>query len=572
MRATLLTLLLLSSSAVPAAARQLTIADFHAAIAVQPNGTVRVEERIVADFKGSWNGIFRDIPYGFSYPLGIRGSIRLTVNAVQGADGTPLEFWEQRERRRVRLKIRVPGASDAQRTVVIRYHVENVIRREGGDDASYGLHDQLYWNVTGNDWPVPIARASAEVRLPPGVPSETVIATAYSGYHGARGRGFEIELLDGPGLRFETTRPLRPGMGLTIVAGFEPGHVAHPSRLTRAWWIARENWFLALPPALLAWWFTIWWRRGRDALAGRTIIPEWEPPDGLRPSEVGVVIDDRLDRRDLTAGIIDLAVRRVLTIVDEEHRGYVLRLDPAARAQAKLEPFEERLVDALFAGGSEVALEALDRKFYAEVGRINSAVQADLVAKGIFKRSPRRQRAAGVGASVVAAIAVVVLGIALGAPPPYWVAVALCVPPLFLLAWQMPQRTPRGLDALARIRGMEEYLVTAERERMRTLPLDQFERLLPYAIALDLHRRWTEIFGPLYERPPAWLETPGGFWNAGSMGGTIDGIGSSVGSYLYSVPRTRSSGGSGGGWSGGSGFSGGGSSGGGFGGGGGGGW
>ena len=29
-------------------------------------------------------------------------------------------------------------------------------------------HDELYWNVTGNDWPVPIDSASAIIVFPPG--------------------------------------------------------------------------------------------------------------------------------------------------------------------------------------------------------------------------------------------------------------------------------------------------------------------------------------------------------------------------------------------------------------------
>jgi uncharacterized membrane protein YgcG len=156
---------------------------------------------------------------------------------------------------------------------------------------------------------------------------------------------------------------------------------------------------------------------------------------------------------------------------------------------------------------------------------------------------------------------------------PFWVTLAVCAPPMFVLAWNMPQRTKVGLDALARIKGMEEYLATAERDRMEQLPLHQVERLLPYAIALNLHDRWAAAFAGLFESPPQWYASRDGSWTPGVFGGVIGDMNRSVASNLYSAPRTQSSsGGWGGGSSGGSGFSSGGSSGGGFGGGGGGGW
>ena len=64
----------------PAAARSLAIEDFHATIELGPGGEVRVEERLEIDFRGEWNGIFREIPERYTYPSGLRGSIheRLT--------------------------------------------------------------------------------------------------------------------------------------------------------------------------------------------------------------------------------------------------------------------------------------------------------------------------------------------------------------------------------------------------------------------------------------------------------------------------------------------------------------
>ena len=78
---------------------------------------------------------------------------------------------------------------------------------------------------------------------------------------------------------------------------------------------------------------------------------------------------------------------------------------------------------------------------------------------------------------------------------------------MFLIARQMPRRTTKGLDALARVKGMEEYLVTAEKERMKTMPLNHFETLLPFAVALGVQKRWAKAFEGLFDKPPDWYRS-----------------------------------------------------------------
>ena len=114
-------------------------------------------------FDGSYNGIFRTIPIMYENSWGATFKLRLRVDAVEDGDGRALEFEQSRERHYRKLKLWVPGAENATRTVVIRYTVENAIRflEENGD-----TWDELYWNVTGDEWPVEIQRASARVQLP----------------------------------------------------------------------------------------------------------------------------------------------------------------------------------------------------------------------------------------------------------------------------------------------------------------------------------------------------------------------------------------------------------------------
>jgi hypothetical protein len=161
-RRILLLLLGFGLFASPAAAqRSLAIERFDAAIVVDRNGSINVTETITAKFTGSWNGIYRTVPVDYHTPQGFNWTLRLELVGASTPDGQPLQVESERDRHYVKYKIWVPGAQDATRTLVLRYRAENGLR-------FFEDHDELYWNVTGDEWDVPIEAASARIELPPG--------------------------------------------------------------------------------------------------------------------------------------------------------------------------------------------------------------------------------------------------------------------------------------------------------------------------------------------------------------------------------------------------------------------
>ena len=579
----LVVLFALAASATPAWARWLQVEDFKADIQVEKDGSILVEERLLVDFHGSYNGIFRSLKIGYTYARGVRGTIRVEVLAIEDARGNALEHWKDRNDSYLNLKIRVPGANNAKREVVIRYRAQNVIRSQDYTAEDFGVMDELYWNVTGDEWDMPILHASGRITLPSDVPVDLVQAKAFTGRYGEKGGDFTLRVEDGPTILVETTDKLVAGEGLTAVVIFPPGHVSHPSPAERVGWWLQDNWFLVLPLLLLLLWWLAWRAWGRDPLKGRTIIAEWEPPEGMHPSEVGVLVDDSFDQRDLTATIVQLAVQGVITIHEEDGGDdFRLELHPEVEKKAQLRKHQKRLLGRIFDGDdTEVTLSSLKHEFVTGLKLVKNSVLDRLVSKGYFQKRPDRVVERWSGLTVMALIGLVILGVMITAPLPYWALAAVCVFLMFTIARQMPRRTKKGLDALARVKGMEEYLVTAEKERMQVLPLDHFEKLLPFAIALGVQKRWTKAFEGLFEKPPDWFRTTRTGFDSVWMNRSLNRMNSNVGSTLMSGPRAAqssgSSGGSGGsgwsgGWSGGGGFSSGGSSGGGFGGGGGGGW
>jgi len=136
--------------------RSLVIERFHATIQVEPSGTIQVAESIVARFTGSWNGIYRTIPVKYRTAQGLNWTLGLDLQDATDEAGRPLRVEASRERHYIKYKIWVPHALDATHTVVLRYRATNGLR-------FFEEHDELYWNVTGDEWDVPIEAASARI-------------------------------------------------------------------------------------------------------------------------------------------------------------------------------------------------------------------------------------------------------------------------------------------------------------------------------------------------------------------------------------------------------------------------
>ncbi|MCB1497902.1 MAG: DUF2207 domain-containing protein [Bauldia sp.] len=141
--------------------------------------------------------------------------------------------------------------------------------------------------------------------------------------------------------------------------------------------------------------------------------------------------------------------------------------------------------------------------------------------------------------------------------------------------------TAAGRAVMDQIEGLELYIRTAESERMNykdapDLDTGQFERLLPYAVALDVEKPWSEAFETAFARTnpgktvtssynPVWHGGHGwsGHSFASSVASTVSSAQSSFASSIP-APKSSSSGFSGGGGGGGSGGGGGGGGGGGW--------
>ncbi len=458
-------------------------------------------------------------------------------------------------------------------------------------------HDELYWNATGN-WQVAVREASAVLHVPGGGLER---ADCFQGPVGSTERCTSEVTPDR--ITFTTTRPLAAGEGMTIVAWLRKGIVPDPSPRLVAHRGARtvpeligtspivRGVALAGVLAVIGSLGTVWWRFGRDKryvsvqylaqdehgaeervplFGARPIAVEFEPPEAIRPGQVGVLLDERADTLDVTATIVDLAVRGYLTITEVPKHGWFGRtdwqLDRLDKPDTDLLEYERIVLEGLFNTGRSRRLSDLKRKFYKDLARAQKSLYADAVARGWFRFNPNTVRTVWRIGGVLLVAAGMPVFIVLGAR---WGAGLLAAPValagvgLLLVSRAMPRRTARGHELLHRTLGFVRYVKTAETHQQEFAErAGIFTAYLPYAIVFRCVDRWAHAFRDidLQAATTSWYTGTTAF-NAATFSSSLSGFSSSVSSAIASTP----------GGSGGSGFSGG-SSGGGGGGGGGGSW
>jgi uncharacterized membrane protein YgcG len=565
---------------------------YDVAIEIEPSGSILVTETIDYDFGSSQrHGIYRDVPEHVPYRnTKLDRVYRITVVSVTATGGASADHAIEHENGYFRIRIGDPDVLVSGRyTYTIEYRVEGALN-------GFPDHDELYWNAIGPEWDYAIEQSKVTVTAPAPI---TRIA-CFAGPEGST-LACEKAKLEGTQATF-SNGALGPRSGFTVVVGLPKGTVPNPKPiLEERWSLGRAfeaTWVTALLTAalaiaVLAGLGMLAWRTGRDrryrgsaidALMGSStgdeqIVPlfeghaagpvEFAPPADLRPGQIGTLVDETANPLDVTATIVDLAVRKYLVIEEIPKEGRFgkpdWKLTKLKEADDSLLEYERLLLDGLFEDGPTVKLSELKTKFVARLGKVQEALYSNAVGQGWFVGSPEgvRKRWAGVGAAVL------VLGGALEFATIRWTKLALLPLPmlfggLFLMMgshW-MPRRTAKGTALAQRVRGFRTVIATAETNMARFAEKENlFTRYLPYAIVFGLTDKWAKAFAALGGQAPSdmsWYVSTHPFVFA-EFNDAIDGFAVTAAGTISSTPGgSGSSGFGGGGFSGGGGGGGGG--------------
>jgi uncharacterized protein (TIGR04222 family) len=558
---------------------------------IQPSGSMLVTEIIDYDFGSvAKHGIFRDIPERLHYDDTYDRIYWIDVLSVK-AGGAPADFEVEHQSGGI-LHIRI-GNPDV---TVSGEHVYTIVYRVDGALNGFADHDELYWNAIGADWDVQIDQASARVTGPGPVTK----VGCFTGPVGSTLGCAKAGIKNGAAVFSQPTMP--PYNALSVVVALPKGSVASTAPILEERWSLDRAFertpstvggSVGLLAVIVIGFGLLVWRRGRDRrYRGSQVdqvmgspggqeqaVPlfesseapvEFAPPEDLRPGQVGTLIDERANTLDVTATIIDLAVRKYMVIEEIEKQGWFgkpdWKLTRTDKADDDLLSYERKLLDALFATGNQVLMSGLKTKFHQQLAEVEDALYADAVQRKWFLARPDavRERWVALGAAAL------VVSAGLGFVLVRWTKLGLFAIPFLVGAllilvgarW-MPRRTAKGTAITRRVNGFRRVIETAETHMSRWAEQENvFTRYLPFAIVFGCTDKWAKAFeGLALPADTSWYVSSRPFVYA-SFAAQMDGFTVTTSGTISSTPAG----------SGGSGFGGGGSSGGGGGGGGGGSW
>lgn len=550
------------------------IIEFNSEIQINKDSSIDVRETIVVDFsREAHHGIFRDIPFIYENKDGEDFTVDINIESITDPNGVPYQFEEQRSGDNKRFKIGDP-------TFLVNDVITYVIKY----NFSYGIlfqedYDELYWNSTGTDWPVPIDKATTKVFFPEEITDLSKVDTiCFTGRFASTSTACEHKILDSKTAFYQTTRSLESFQGLTIGLKLPKGLIDEPSFLQKNSNIFLQILFYFIPILLGVHLYKKWQRDGKDPETRGTIIPYYFPPKDISAGEAGVIKDEKSDISDITATVIELAVKKFITIEEEVHKTFIFKTKTFTFIcnnidWKDLKPHEVTIMKTFFGAnpekGKERTLDSLKNEFYKTIPEVKSDLYEEVQKNGYFVKNPESARSiwghpGSIGFSIL--LGFIAAMFYLEDPFNYYthiiIALAICVIVAFIFFRAMPKKTQKGIKAYENILGIKEFIKTADKDRIKFYEKENiFERNLPYAIMFGMSDKWVKAFEGLDLQKPDWYMSDTVF-TAHALNSSLNSLSSGMTNAFVSQPGSA----------GGSSFGGGGFSGGGFGGGGGGAW
>lgn len=528
------------------------INDFDVQIKINSDASINVTETIKYDFgDAERHGIFRDIPVKYKTSWGNK-SINLKLKDVS-RDDVSENYEINSDGNKKSIKIGDPDILlKGEHVYKITYEIKNAINY-------FEERDELYFNVTGNDWPVVIQNASASVEIP-NLKANVSELYCFQGEHGSQ-EECKVNINSAGIFTVESSKELKEGEGLTLVVDFPKGVVYQPTIFEYIISYLKDNYILFFPIIVFLISFFIWARYGKDPKGRSTIIAEYEPPLGMKPTLVGSLVDERPDYRDITAGLIYLAGQGFLKIKKIEKEGFLAsdeyQIELVNGNTDNLEITEKSILrlffDDLKVGTVKNISDLNNRDFTNKTRNIIYGLYQEMREKGFFTGYSIKTRSLCLIAVVFFSFFEIFLFSALfGIVGLISAIVSGTIISFFVLI--MGKKTKLGAETKDHILGFKQFLSVTEKDRINfhnapEKSPQQFMEFLPYAIALGVENKWAKQFENIYMSQPSWYESNrniAGSFMIGNFVSNISNFSKSVSTTLAPVAKGAASGGFGG--------------------------
>lgn len=589
------------------------ILNFHSDIKVDSTGRVLVTETILINVTGESisRGIVRTIPIYRTDTYNRKKRIDINILSVE-RNGFYEDFSTQRENDD--FAVYIGNANYILPPDVYRYTIKY---ESYGHVGFFDNYDEIYWNVTGNDWAFPIDSASATVHVPKG--AKIMTNACYTGKSGSTATKCNYTIDGDRIVNFVCATNLNKNEGFTIATSFTPfiinrsASISSQSSAFKEWWSSfQKNLPLIMLISCLLALGEFIRRAFKKSVKMPTVVPTFNPPQGKSAAILRYLYTKKSDNKALAASVISLAVKGYITIKQNED-SYSISLKESDQA---LSPDEQTLKNELFDSSEDRlsisdtyssrwnAIRSLWKESITKIFDLNDyfskkssivklilkpaiilyaiwcmvlAIFTDLsiadlviVIIGVlfssfysfciycvFNMKLGNYRIItyiwrGISTLVIAILFRGIIGMIFESDSPEraWTFVFLfliCIICLLFIIYY-PKYTRKGADILSEIEGFRMYLVTAEENRLNFLTPpeqtpEQFEKMLPYAIALDLEIAWANKFSKILEQynyQPTWIQSSSSFSDISEMRSFSNSFSSTL-SKSVTMPPSKSS-------------------------------
>lgn len=500
------------------------ISSFTADIELQQNGDFWVTEHITYEFPEAKHGIFRCLPtLHAEQPSSLirERYIDVTFESI-ALDGGEVPYTRERKGKNTCVRIGDPDTTTSgTHTYTIHYIVGGALSYLEFGGA------ELYWNIIGQEWEVPIDAVEARIHSADGL-----LLRERACYRGVRGDEASCEMrTDDSGAPIFTTHNLSPGEGMTVAQALNRSQIPVDvrERYSMAWKV------VAFASVLLLGFGIGLYRYKTKEDTDAPIMAQYEPYPGIKPMYAGYLFDKRLDPRDITAGIVYLAEQGFIRIKKTETKVlFFFEVDDFALTllrpmEEARDIFETQLLQVIFGAGASVGMSvtlcdlrnnlSIQTRNRALIRQLTEALRKDMKAEGFYTGFSF----ASMGGRTWAVSALVMCAIAISISRDVFVVTAVFMLVIFV-ALIDGRRTKKGYEALDHLKGFKDFLQVTDSQRFifHNAPernAEHFMEYLPYAIAFGVEKEWAKTFEGITIPNPGWYEgsASGSTFNALSL-------------------------------------------------------
>ncbi len=529
-----------------------------------------ITETIIYDFgESERRGIIRHIPETF-VPRFAKGHIHIEILSVKDEMG---QEWQTRNESTDQQEIIRIGNPDiyltGKQTYVIHYSVSNPI-------GFFEKNDEFYWNVTGNQWQVPIR--SSSVRL--AFTDADIFSQALSVFHYC---GVESstdpctsqqnsELIDRNEqvIFLESQQSFAPGEGMTIDVEFAKGFAPDVSHMQKLMYYLRKYGLLLIAFLLVVFlnkeyirrWYTY-----KKFKAHNPLVTQYDPGE-FSVAEAGFLYNNGFSNTTLGAHIVDLAIKGALSISSQGEDDLVIVVHKDFQTSS---PEEQQLLSALdnlVLTDGKMTYESSEASRFRNIQAHTRAFEKkvvsglkDFVANKVLRNMSKKNTLfltlallPFLGFSLVFIfLSNFTIGLALSIVLGITLITRLVLP-------RLPKLSPEGYRAKRYVEGLYHYIDYAEDDRINTLNSqaktpELYEKLLPFAMIFGLEKKWSQAFAHIELPEMSWYQgDQNSTFNSVAFGSQMSGLSSRLSDTMKRAHISSSS--SSGGFSGGGGSSG----------------